>query len=64
MVRRQDYHLYKEGGESVPLPTFCLYQAYVEDENLKRSALGLISELALYPDVCFFLLLLVKFFFV
>lgn len=51
-VRRQDYLFYRDpSAPPVLLPIFCLYQGYVEDENLKRSALGLISELALHPDM-------------
>ncbi|VDM36528.1 unnamed protein product [Toxocara canis] len=51
LVRRPEYSLYQDCDGGVMLPTFCLYQGYVEDESLKRSALGLISELALHPEM-------------
>uniref|UniRef100_A0A914ZDK9 Uncharacterized protein n=1 Tax=Parascaris univalens TaxID=6257 RepID=A0A914ZDK9_PARUN len=51
LVRRAEFLLYRDSAGSVMLPTFCLYQRCIDDENLKRSALGLISELALHPEM-------------
>uniref|UniRef100_A0A0M3IBC3 BACK domain-containing protein n=1 Tax=Ascaris lumbricoides TaxID=6252 RepID=A0A0M3IBC3_ASCLU len=51
LVRRAEFLLYRDCAGSVMLPTFCLYQRCIDDENLKRSALGLISELALHPEI-------------
>lgn len=53
-MRRAEFLLYRDCAGSVMLPTFCLYQRCIDDENLKRSALGLISELALHPEVFFY----------
>lgn len=41
----------RDGDCAALLPVFCLYQSYVKDENLDRSALGLINELSLHPEV-------------
>ncbi|VDN42209.1 unnamed protein product [Gongylonema pulchrum] len=41
----------RDGDCAALLPVFCLYQGFVEDENLKRSALGLISELSSHPEL-------------
>ncbi|MFH4973477.1 hypothetical protein AB6A40_000186 [Gnathostoma spinigerum] len=50
LIQRQEY-LYIDGEGSVLLPIFALHQGYVEDENLKRSALGLIAELSRHPEI-------------
>lgn len=41
----------RDGDCAALLPVFCLYQSYVKDENLDRSALGLIYELSSHPEV-------------
>lgn len=41
----------RDGDCAALLPVFCLYQNYVKDENLDRSALGLIYELSSHPEV-------------
>ncbi|VDK55883.1 unnamed protein product [Anisakis simplex] len=51
LMRRSEYMLYGGDDEQrnavlITLPIYCLYQRYVDDENIIRSALGLISELA------------------
>ncbi|VIP00159.1 Armadillo/beta-catenin-like repeat family protein [Brugia malayi] len=47
-IRRSDFLMFRDrdGDCATLLPVFCLYQNYVKDENLNRSALGLIHELS------------------
>uniref|UniRef100_A0A2K6VUU7 Armadillo segment polarity protein n=1 Tax=Onchocerca volvulus TaxID=6282 RepID=A0A2K6VUU7_ONCVO len=52
-VRRADFLMFRDrdGDCAALLPVFCLYQSYVKDENLDRSALGLIYELSSHPEL-------------
>ncbi|MCP9264951.1 hypothetical protein DINM_020101 [Dirofilaria immitis] len=52
-VRRPDFLMFRDrdGDCGALLPVFCLYQNYVKDENLDRSALGLIYELSSHPEL-------------
>ncbi|VDN05565.1 unnamed protein product [Thelazia callipaeda] len=52
-IRRADFLMLRDrdGDCAALLPVFCLYQNYVKDENLDRSALGLIYELSLHPEL-------------
>uniref|UniRef100_A0A0N5AVH8 Armadillo/beta-catenin-like repeat protein n=1 Tax=Syphacia muris TaxID=451379 RepID=A0A0N5AVH8_9BILA len=38
--------LYCEGEKAVLLPAFCILQRFIDDDNIKGSALGLLAELA------------------
>ncbi|KAK6114334.1 hypothetical protein QQG55_55580 [Brugia pahangi] len=52
-IRRSDFLMFRDrdGDCATLLPVFCLYQNYVKDENLNRSALGLIHELSSQPEL-------------
>ncbi|VDK83177.1 unnamed protein product [Litomosoides sigmodontis] len=52
-IRRADFLMFRDrdGDCAALLPVFCLYQSYVKDENLDRSALGLIYELSSHPEL-------------
>ncbi|VDM21336.1 unnamed protein product [Wuchereria bancrofti] len=52
-IRRSDFLMFRDrdGDCAALLPVFCLYQNYVKDENLDRSALGLIYELSSHPEL-------------